>query len=349
MANSKIRSSTQLFIDANLNLAPDSVNKKVIGVADGVDANDAVNMGQLNALVAASDAMVFKGTVGIAGTITIAALNALTAYNSGWTYKVITAGTIRGIVCEVGDLIISTIDRLAGGVDADWTVIQTNADGVIVKTDFNAAYTILRAEVSGTPTPLVVAPSTFVGRNTTGGIVALTVAQMQTLLSIPANFDLLYWKKSATGDVTISAGDVTTIGASKVATGMVQANALTNAKLAQMAALTMKGNNTGVSSDPLDLTVAQVKTLLSIGTQSAQVRTYRSTLTGAINAVNLTFTVAAGILSGTEEVFKNGQLLNQGAGNDYTISYGATTTISMAVAPSNADGITDVLLINYSV
>jgi hypothetical protein len=39
--------------------------------------------------------------------------------------------------------------------------------------------------------------------------------------------------------------------------------------------------------------------------------------------------------------------MNAGAGNDYTISYGATTT-NFATAPSSA-GFADVILVNYNV
>lgn len=81
--------------------------------------------------LAANDAMVFKGTVGSGGTLTGAQFNALVVYNAGWTYKVITAGTYKGQVAEIGDQYMSTVDRSSGGVNADWSVIQTNIDGAV--------------------------------------------------------------------------------------------------------------------------------------------------------------------------------------------------------------------------
>lgn len=47
--------------------------------------------------------MVFKGVV--MGTSDIPA-----NHNAGWTYKIGTAGTYAGKVCEVGDLIICVAD-----------------------------------------------------------------------------------------------------------------------------------------------------------------------------------------------------------------------------------------------
>ena len=82
--------------------------------------------------MATNDAMVFKGTVGAGGTHEIIAFNSLSTYEAGWTYKVITAGTIKGKVVEVGDMLVSTVDRAgSGNVDADWIVLQTNLDGAV--------------------------------------------------------------------------------------------------------------------------------------------------------------------------------------------------------------------------
>ena len=76
---------------------------------------------------AANDAMVFKGTLGTGGTATT--LPSTTA-KTGWTYRVITAGTYDSKVCEVGDLIICLTDG-SSSTAATWTVAQTNIDGAV--------------------------------------------------------------------------------------------------------------------------------------------------------------------------------------------------------------------------
>jgi hypothetical protein len=94
---------------------------------------DIVNKTYADGLLAANDAMIFKGTIGSGGTHEIAAFNSLATYNAGWTYRVIEAGTIKGKVCEIGDLVIAMVDRAgSGNVDADWTVVQSNLDGAVI-------------------------------------------------------------------------------------------------------------------------------------------------------------------------------------------------------------------------
>lgn len=78
-------------------------------------------------ILGANDAMVFKGTLGTGGTVTALP----TTYQTGWTYRVITAGTYADQACEVGDLIIAVADATDDGSNADWTIAQTNIDGAV--------------------------------------------------------------------------------------------------------------------------------------------------------------------------------------------------------------------------
>lgn len=78
-------------------------------------------------ILATNDAMVFKGTIGTNGTIT--ALPA--THEAGWTYKVITAGSFAGQICEIGDMIVCIKDGTVANAN-DWAIIQTNIDGAVV-------------------------------------------------------------------------------------------------------------------------------------------------------------------------------------------------------------------------
>ena len=80
--------------------------------------------------IAASDAMIFKGTIGMDGTIT----ELPSTYKTGWTYRVTTEGVYAGETCENGDLIIALVDRDGSeNLDSDWCVAQTNIDGAITE------------------------------------------------------------------------------------------------------------------------------------------------------------------------------------------------------------------------
>ena len=70
---------------------------------------------QITSKIAASDAMVFKGTLGTGGTVTAVPT---TGVVKGDTYKVITAGTWAGSACKVGDLLIALN---SGSVEANTT------------------------------------------------------------------------------------------------------------------------------------------------------------------------------------------------------------------------------------
>lgn len=89
--------------------------------------------------IAASDAMIFKGTLGTDGTVE----ELPTTYSTGWTYRVIEAGTYAGQECEIGDLVIALTSRSGTeNQDADWTVAQTNIDGAITDIKSTASVTV---------------------------------------------------------------------------------------------------------------------------------------------------------------------------------------------------------------
>ena len=108
----------------------------ISGEGDGVaatpkavkDAYDAL-VKVINGAIAANDAMVFKGTLGTGGTVTALPT---TGYKTGWTYRVVSAGTFAGQVCEVGDMVIAVKNFGTAFANTDWGVVQANIDGAVV-------------------------------------------------------------------------------------------------------------------------------------------------------------------------------------------------------------------------
>lgn len=96
---------------------------------------------------------------------------------------------------------------------------------------------------------------------------------------------------TGTGFTHITAG-VQDGAAKLVDTADINASQVTNAKLANMATLTIKGNNTGGASAPLDLTVAQVNAMLGASSSQAQIQFQEEGVNigalGAITVANFT-------------------------------------------------------------
>lgn len=92
--------------------------------ADGTNTTQIATTAFVMSQFKYNDAMIYKGVVNANG-------NLPATHYQGWTYKVGTAGTYAGIVCEVGDMIICNTDGTSAN-NAHWNVIQTNIDGAVI-------------------------------------------------------------------------------------------------------------------------------------------------------------------------------------------------------------------------
>lgn len=195
--------------------------------------------------IAASDAMVFKGTIGTGGTVTTLP----TTYKTGWTYRVITAGTYAGQNCEVGDLIIALVDRDGtGNLDSDWTVAQTNIDGAI--TDINVTTPIT---VSGSGT------SRTIGHANSGVTAGSYGLSSNATPAFGATFDVPYVTVDAKGHVTSGKTNTVTIPdstASSSSAGLMSADAYNKLYSLVSSSIQIKTGTLSMGSTVLSLPIS---------------------------------------------------------------------------------------------
>lgn len=179
-----------------------------------------------DALIATANAVVYKGVIDCSANPNFPAADA------GWLYVVSVAGKVGGVAgqdVEAGDLVICNTDSTPTGTDAaqgtKWNVIQKNITGAVT------------------------GPAT----STDGNI---------------AVFDQATGKLIKDGGVSIASlqnqnadhtGDVT--GATALTIAL---NAVTLAKMAQLPANTIIGNDTAGVADPKALTAAEVRAILNV-------------------------------------------------------------------------------------
>jgi len=115
--------STSAYGVTKLSSATDSDSEVLAATPKAIKTLDT----KMDGLLAAANAMTFKGTLGTGGTVT--ALPA--SHQAGDTYRVKTAGEWAGKYCEVGTLIICVTNGTAAN-DAHWTSVETNEDGAVI-------------------------------------------------------------------------------------------------------------------------------------------------------------------------------------------------------------------------
>lgn len=304
--------------------------------------------------IAASDAMIIKGTIGTSGTVTALP----TTYKTGWTYRVTSAGTYAGQVCEIGDLIIALIDRNgSGNANSDWCVAQTNINGAITGVKSGDAYiqtsqtgsvvTITHKDVASTNTTSSVSPAhggkfttvKTVTRDTKGHI---TGVDTQTV-TLPAVYTLPTASSSVLGgvktgsNITNSSG---TISLSKQ--NVINALGYTPATESETAenttyTLTKSGSTiTLTGSDGSKTSVADSNTTYSTGTATASGVTKLYTATGSATDGTMTQNAITSALNGK-------------AASSHTHNYAGSASAGGAASSLSASGITEVMKKIYPV
>ena len=316
MAQTKIRSSKQLFIDNNLDLN----SKKITSLTAGSAAGEAVEYNQL--ITAINDAISGAGNSLHTPVADLASAK-----------LVLTTDTVVGGIVTVGgrtDKMIMLIETLGlYRYDAE-SLAVSNDDTVIrptdITTDANSGRWI---KISSTLTDHNLMSGKQGG--TTNEYFHLTQIELTKLGGIAENANN-YSHPNHSGDVTSSGDGATTIAA----------KAVTLAKMADMDTASFLGRNTASVGVPEILSISTVKTMLGITNAN---RVYKAVATYISNGLFRLAGISA--LNGTEEVFLNGQLMNMGSDNDYTVTY--ITNLDIQFIGDSLPTGSDVVLINYSV
>lgn len=292
---------------------------KATSVAPGTAGTDAVNLNQLNAAVNGLD---WKNSVRVASTANVTIASGLE-----------NGDTIDGVTLATGDRVLLK-DQSTGSQNGIYVVVASGAASRA--TDFDADVEVTagasvfvsegtaNANTQWTLTtddPIVVGTTALVFAQI-GGSSSYTAG---TGIDITGNaISVLY----GTSSTTAAVGNDARLSDARTPVG----TALTSALIWVGSA----GNVAAAVALSGDVTITNAGVATVANQLKLTRRIIRETPSGTVNGSNVTFTLAATPVSGSEEVFVNGLLQDAGSGNDYTISSGTITFEAGSAPPSGS-------------
>lgn len=170
---------------------------------------------------------------------------------------------------------VSSLNSLTGAIDlissdSSITINPSGSSIDLTTAGGGGGITSINTDTTAAQTLVTASTGTDFTITTTSGVSTFAIptasASARGLLA-SADWTTFNNKQTAGNYLTALTGDVTASGPGSAAATIV-ANAVTNAKAAQMATLTLKGNNTGGTANASDLTVAQVNSILPVFTST---------------------------------------------------------------------------------
>lgn len=299
---------------------------KVVGLADGVAATDAVTKGQLDAVIhGLPNPMEYKGLFDAsAGALPAAGDN-------GDMYIVSVAGTISGTKYEKGVAIVfkPTAAKTGGTVVADWDILDRQ-DQVLTVAGKMGNVVLTLADITDVT------------------VLASEVNQLSGVKgNVQAAIDAKFDAAKVVNDATFAAPTVDTVATSAAVKSYVDAQSLATKTAAEAdakaytdareaAILTSMGTSgTQALADAKTYTDAQLVAKLPVFVDD-------EVATGVCDGTNVTFTLVGTPVVGSLKLYYNGQRLHAGTGNDFTY-----TDKTITLDPVHAPQAGEILVADY--